>query len=106
MRDITELAIRAFFNGDNFKLSNTEVHSDCTGVYLYLFNNLIAKRVGERVSISLAGYNTLTTRERLNGILSKYNKRITTKKGVVYILDGETKKEFPIDDKLRIISRN
>ena len=106
MRNITELATRAFFNGDNFKLSNTEVHADCTGVYLYLFNNLIAKRVGERVSITLAGYNTLTTRERLNGILSKYNKRITTKKGIVYMQDENGLQEFPIDDKLRIISRN
>ena len=106
MRNITELATRAFFNGDNFKLSNTEVHADCTGVYLYLFNNLIAKRVGERVSITLAGYSTLTTRERLNGILGKYNKRITTKKGIVYMQDENGLQKFPNDDKLRIISRN
>ena len=105
-RQVTEQATKAFFNGDNFKLSNTEVHADCTGVYLYLFGNLIAKRVGERVSISLAGYNTTTTRERLNGILSKYNKRITTKKGIVYMQDENGLQEFPNDDKLRIISRD
>ena len=107
MRNITELATRAFFNGENFKLSNTEVHADCTGVYLYLWGNLIAKRVNERVSISLAGYNTVTTRERLNGILRNFNKRITTKKGIVFIIDKNTNesKEFPNDDKLRIVSR-
>lgn len=104
MRNITELATKAFFNGENFKLSNTKVHADCTGIYLYLWDNLIAKRVGERVSISLAGYNTTTTRERLNGILKNFNKSITTKKGVVYLKDSEGLKELPINE-FRIISR-
>ena len=104
MRKVTELATRAFFNGENFKLSNTEVHADCTGVYLYLWGNLIAKRVNQRVSISLAGYNTVTTRERLNGILKNFNKGITTKKGVVYLKDNDGLKEFPVNE-FRIISR-
>ena len=94
MRNITEQVTQAFFEGKNFKLSNTEVHADCTGVYLYLFNNLIAKRVGERVSISLAGYNTNTTKERLRGILSHFNKTLVTKKGNVIIKDLETLEEI------------
>lgn len=107
MRNITEQVTRAFFEGRNFKLSNTEVHADCTGVYLKLWGNLIAKRVNQRISISLAGYNTVTTRERLNGILENFNKRITTKKGIAFIIDKNTNEseEFPNDDKLRIISR-
>ena len=94
MRNITEQVTRAFFEGRNFKLSNTEVHADCTGVYLKLFGNLIAKRVGERVSISLAGYNTQTTKERLRGILSKFNKTLVTEKGNVIIKDLETLEEI------------
>ena len=83
-REITKQAIRAFLNDENFKLSNTEVHTDCTGTYLYLFNNLIAKKVRTRISVSLAGYNTLTTIERLNGIP---NVSITTRKGQA-VLNG------------------
>jgi hypothetical protein len=94
MRNITEQATQAFFEGRNFKLSNTEVHADCTGIYLKLWGNLIAKRVGEHVSISLAGYNTSTTKERLRGVLSKFNKTLVTKKGSVIIKNLETLEEI------------
>lgn len=94
MKNITEQVTKAFFEGRNFKLSNTEVHADATGVYLKLWGNLIAKRVGERVSISLAGYNTSTTKERLRGVLSKFNKTLVTKKGNVIIKNLETLEEI------------
>ena len=52
-----------------YKKSNTRVEVDKDGIaYLYLFNNLIAKRNGNKIEITMAGYNTNTTRERLNGI--------------------------------------
>ena len=72
MRKITIQAIRAFLNGDNFKLSNTKVsyceHKETS--YLYLFNNLIAKldHHNKELTITTAGWNTTTTRERLNGL--------------------------------------
>ena len=68
MRMITREACHAFENGENFYKSNTQVKADCTGVRMYLFGNLIAERVGERVRITLAGWNSATTRERLNGL--------------------------------------
>ena len=98
MRNITEQVTKAFFEGKNFKLSNTEVHADCTGVYLKLWGNLIAKRVGERVSISLAGYNTSTTKERLRGILNRFNKTLVTKQGKVFIKTDKDLQEININE--------
>ena len=68
MRKVTEQIIRAFESGKNLRVSNSEVKANATGVYMYLFGNLIARRVGNRVQITMAGYNTNTTRERLNGL--------------------------------------
>ena len=80
MRDITFEAIQAFNNNKNFKKSNTQVKADTTGTYLYLWGNLIARKVGNRIQVTLAGYNTVTTRERLRGLCNCY-----TKKGIPYI---------------------
>ncbi len=68
MRQITREAVAAFNRNENFKLSNTEVKADCTGTRLYLFGNLIARKTGNRLQVTLCGYNTTTTRERLNGL--------------------------------------
>lgn len=81
-RQITEAAIRAFNNNENFSLSNTVVKADCTGTYLYLYSNLIARKVNNRLQVTLAGWNTNTTRERLNGLAGVC---VTTKRGQAYI---------------------
>lgn len=67
-RQITKQAIRAFNNNENFKLSNTSVTTDNGITKLYLFNNCIAKKENNKTYITLAGWNSTTTRERLNGI--------------------------------------
>jgi len=69
-RKITEQAITAFMAGEYFFQSNTLVTSDCDGLKstLYLFGIAIAKREGKQVSITAAGHQTMTTKERLNGI--------------------------------------
>lgn len=81
-RQITENAVRAFLLGDNFNQSNTTVQADCTGVRMYLFGNLIANRVGNRLQITTAGWNTVTTRERLNGLP---NVSVTQRRGKLYL---------------------
>ena len=81
-RQVTKEIVKAFLDGTNKKVSNSEVHADCTGVKMYLFGNLIAERAGERIRVTLAGWNTPTTRERLNGIP---NCNVTTKQGQAYI---------------------
>ena len=76
MRNITRQALDAFFSGKEFKQDNTEVsvnHSRSGLVILYLHGNAIARRPvkGERVEVSAAGWATMTTKERLNGLMSR-----------------------------------
>lgn len=89
-RQVTKDIVRAFLNGENRKISNSEVHADCTGVYMYLFGNLIARRVGERTQVTLAGWNSQTTRERLNGLP---NCKVYTRNGQAFINDQAVKSD-------------
>jgi len=75
MRKITRDAVEAFVNGDNFKRDNTEVRTVNNELLMYLHNNLIAYRcLGfDSVFINDAGWQTKTTKERLNGILDAYH---------------------------------
>ena len=73
MRKITEKACRAFENGKNFKLQNTEIKVSSDGnVSMYLWGHEIARKINGKVEINMQGYNTVTTRERLNGLSNVY----------------------------------
>jgi hypothetical protein len=85
MRKITKEAVEAFLKGCNFKSDNTEVNVTRHNVGYYLHDNLIALKSGDKIEVSLAGWNTKTTRERLNGIPGV---SIHTVKGVP-ILNGQ-----------------
>ena len=69
-RQVTEQIIRAFMNDQAKRISNSEVHTDFISTRLYLFGNCIAikKKDTGKIEVSMAGYPTVTTRERLNGI--------------------------------------
>ena len=75
MRQITRLAADAFINGRNFSRQNMTVSHNVGNVALmYLHGNLIAERASDGVlRMTLAGWNTPTTRERLNGLLEVMN---------------------------------
>lgn len=93
MRQVTEQIKRAFENGYSLKVSNT--NTDGNSVYLW-GNEIIRKHQG-KIQINLCGYNTITTRERINGILNGYG--VTTKQGTVYLIDRQNnKKEIPCDE--------
>ena len=64
MRKITERACRALEHGYDFYESNTRVKDG----KMYLWDNLIAYIEDGETYVTLAGYNTVTTRERLNGL--------------------------------------
>ena len=64
MRKITETIANAFSQGTNKTQGNTEVLDG----NVYLHDNKIVKRDGDGLYMSLAGWNTATTRERVNGI--------------------------------------
>ena len=85
-RQITENAIRALLAGEYFKQSNTEVrYSKYNDVaVMYLFDNEIAfySPTTKILEITTAGWNTITTRERLNGLP---NVSVTQRKGQLYL---------------------
>ena len=72
MRQIEKEMIAAIKNGRNFGKSNTAVVFNGSVADIYLFGNLIATvtynngRFAGR--FTLAGYNTVTTRSRLNAL--------------------------------------
>lgn len=90
MRKITEEALRAFYKGEKFKKSNTEVKiiksmNKIIRVELLLHGNVIAyqnwthfsntvpssfgdMKISKNLWITAAGWRTNTTKERLNGL--------------------------------------
>ena len=65
MRKVTEQIKKAFEEGRSLKVGNTETD----GKTVWLHGNAIVKRDPDGlVRWSLAGWNTPTTRERVNGI--------------------------------------
>lgn len=89
MRKITEQATTAFFNNQNYKNSNTQVISDGVYTELRLHDNIIAYRTNHGIFVSNAGWKTNTTKERLNGILNRLEKRLYQAKGQWFIMDHE-----------------
>lgn len=78
MRKVTKDAVQAFYRGERFKRGNTQVIvTEHNGQHLsqfYLHGNVIAEHYinSDSVHFTLAGWPTVTTRERVNGILHGY----------------------------------
>lgn len=78
MRKITQNAASAFIASQPFAAGNTtvsvEAENDAVTTKLLLHGNIIAKKRSDRetVQMTLAGWPTVTTRERLNGLLRSY----------------------------------
>lgn len=78
MRKITRNAAAALREGRTFKEKNTEVFKERDGTFaLSLHGNIVAavKHDTRALALSLCGWNTPTTRERLNGVLSTFGVR-------------------------------
>ena len=71
MRKIEQQMNKAILNREDFKKDNTEVItiSDCSFVYLH--GNHIAT-VGDTLDICDAGWQTVTTKSRLNALLNEF----------------------------------
>mgnify|MGYP001548219305 CR=1 FL=1 len=74
MRKITRQAFDAFVAGKSFRKSGNG-ETETNGEALKLHGNTIAKKDGARVLISLAGWNTVTTRERLKPFAPVYQSK-------------------------------
>ena len=81
-RKVTDQAVMAFLDGDKFKSGNTTVTKNGKYTELRLHNNVIARRSVDGMEISSAGWETNTTKERLNGLPEV---SIQQKKGVWYL---------------------
>ena len=69
MRKITSNAINAFMNNNKFSESNTRVILNDGQTELWLYNTLIARCTDGKYYVTNGGYETNTTKERLNGLL-------------------------------------
>lgn len=69
MRTITKESIDAFYKMKKFKKRNMEVEISSTCINLKLHGHTIAELdINGDLYISTCGYNTVTTRDRLNGL--------------------------------------
>ena len=86
MRIISDEAAGCFYRRENFKLSNTEVkvNKERTIVEFLLHGNCIAKKTALCYTIDTCGWNTVTTRERLNALQGV---RVQQKKGQLFLND-------------------
>lgn len=88
---ITEESSRAFRNQRRFRRSNTVVDNSVNWTtVMYLFGNLIAKYIPRenKLWINACWRNTVTTKERLNWILEKFNAwKIYQRNYVWYYMD-------------------
>lgn len=85
MRKITEQSIEAFYNAEPFKSGNMEIKVLPNVTVMLLHGNEIAYRYNDpnkTLSITNAGWESNTTKERLNGLEGV---SIQQKKGVWYL---------------------
>lgn len=91
MRKITKDAIEVFWNGGYFNRDNTMVGValDGSSYRLYLHGHCIARRNRTILKLSSCGFRTATTKERLNGVLSRLGMFIRQTKGVWRVHDSK-----------------
>jgi len=70
MRKVTQETVNAFLKGEKKTIGNTFTD----GKSLYLHGNCIARKVDGKIYISNAGWQSVTTKERLNGLLDMLGK--------------------------------
>ena len=97
MRKIERLMNNAISAGVDFKRDNTEVVSYTNACDVFLFGNLIA-RIGETwIELFDGGYQTATTKSRLNAILHANGcggERVFQKQGQWYVTVNNGRDNF------------
>ena len=78
-----------------FRQANTEVKvGENKEVLMYLHGSAVAYRKGERIAVCDAGHQTVTTKSRINAVLSYMNMKVVQKKfewHLVRFMDCEPK---------------
>jgi len=101
MRKITKEAAKAFWAGKKFNRDNTRVNFGPVGIWImFLHNNQIAWRYRDtELHISMCGWPTATTRERLDGVLqmSSYPCYICQRKWKQIFVNRDTGQSVELD---------
>ena len=97
MKKITLEMCHAMEQGKEMKKANTQVEYGSTAMYAYLHGNLIATVTTERLYLRSGGWQSNTTKERLNGLLTWYGLpyAIVQRNFIWYIMHTKTGKLTP-----------
>ena len=96
MRQETQKIMSAFLKGE--KASAQRTNTDGRSVWLH--GNLIAERGTTKTWFTLAGWPTVTTRDRINGLLelSGSDSRVFQKNGIQFLDNGKDVREIDEDE--------
>lgn len=91
MRKVTQKTVDAFFRGKAVKVGNSRVDVQGEYSYYYLHDNLIAvlNRDIDLLHVTLAGWPTVTTRDRLNAIVWQHTRAHVYQQNHEQILEGK-----------------
>ena len=85
MRKIESQMIAAINNNQDWKSANTEVSSDSNGISrVYLHGNKIAEIGDDYLTLFDGGWQSNTTKSRLNAILSEFGYTCGTKREYIF----------------------
>ena len=96
MRQETQKIMSAFLRGESASAQRTNTD----GYSVWLHGNLIAERGKSKLWFTLADWPTVTTRDRINGLLelSGSDYRVFQKNGTQFLTNGETVRELGEDE--------
>ena len=98
MRKIESMMCQAVSNNQDWRLANTEVQYDATtgNSNVYLHGNHIATVTEDTMVIFDGGWQTTTTKSRLNALLSAFcpGARVFAKRGEWFVNNGNETTEF------------
>jgi len=100
MKKITEQSIKCFLNNKKFSSGNMKVTVNTEKCSLLLHGNEIAFLSANGIYISDCGWQTTTTKERLNGLLDTLGKRGLYQKDFIWYWKNE--EVFPSDKFVKI----
>jgi|TARA_R110000765_G_C18950594_1_gene608487 hypothetical protein len=92
MKDITFNSVTAFLDGQSFKQSNMQASSNGSESVLQYHGNTIARKDLQtgKIQITNCGWETNTTKERLNGVIALSGAGIlpVRQKAFIWYLNG------------------
>ena len=96
MRKETKKIMSAFLKGE--KASAQRTNTD--GYSVWLHGNLIAERGKSKLWFTLADWPTVTTRDRINGLLELRgsDSRVFQKNGIQFLANGKDVREIDEDE--------